>query len=51
MGCGCNGATEVVAEPQFEVKYPNGDKKVVVGEHAARVEQTLGPLGTTYSRV
>lgn len=49
--CGCNGDKVIPPEPQFEVKYPDGNRKTVTGEHAARVAQTLGPQGTTYSRV
>jgi hypothetical protein len=50
MGCGCNGDKVVEKEPEFIVTYPNGEKKPVTGEHAAKVAQTLGPAGTTYSR-
>lgn len=52
MGCSCNdGTTATQPEPQFEVKYPNGERKVVVGEHAAKVAKTMGPSGTEYSRL
>ena len=51
MACGCNGDKVVEAEPQFEVKYPNGERKVVTGEHAARVAKTMGPAGTEYSKM
>jgi hypothetical protein len=50
MGCGCNSGKVAEPEPQFVVKYPNGEKKTVMGEHAAKVEVTMGPAGTVYSR-
>lgn len=49
--CGCNGDKVAVVEPQFEVKYPDGKRQTVTGEHAAKVATTMGPAGTTYSRV
>jgi len=48
MPCGCNGS-QSNTEPKFTVKFPDGQKKEVSGEHAAKVEVTLGPPGTTYS--
>jgi hypothetical protein len=50
MGCACNEGKANEPEPHFVVTYPNGEKKQVLGEHAAKVAQTLGPQGTTYSR-
>lgn len=50
MGCACNDGKVAEPEPQYEVKYPNGEKKVVTGEHAAKVLVTMGPAGTTYSK-
>ena len=51
MGCGCNGDKAKEPEPQYEVKYPNGEKKVVAGLHEAKVAATLGPVGTSYSKI
>lgn len=48
--CGCNSGKVAEPEPQFEVKYPDGQKKVVRGEHEAKVLVTMGPAGTVYSR-
>lgn len=48
--CGCNSGKTAEPEPQYEVKYPNGDKKVVQGEHNAKVLVTMGPAGTSYSK-
>jgi hypothetical protein len=50
MPCACNGDIPKPVEPTFEVKYPNGEKKYVTGEHAAKVATTMGPSGTTYSK-
>jgi hypothetical protein len=51
MGCACNEGQAVKPEPWYEVKYPNGEKKTVSGEHAAKVLVTMGPAGTTYSKM
>jgi hypothetical protein len=48
--CGCNSGKVAEPEPKFEVKYPDGKKEVVTGEHAAKVLVTMGPSGTSYSR-
>jgi hypothetical protein len=50
MPCACNGGSQPPNEPRFVVKFPDGQRKEVIGEHAAKVEVTLGPPGTTYSR-
>lgn len=51
MPCNCGGSQQNSSEPRFEVKFPDGQTKIVTGEHAAKVEKTLGPAGTTYSRL
>lgn len=50
MGCACNEPKIAAPEPQYVVVYPNGERKVVTGEHDARVAVTMGPSGTTYSK-
>jgi hypothetical protein len=35
----------------YEVKYPNGEKKVVTGLHEAKAAAILGPVGTSYSKI
>lgn len=50
MPCACNGEQKKEPEPQFEVRYPNGETRTVTGEHDAKVAVTMGPSGTTYSR-
>lgn len=50
MPCACNGDTPKPVEATYEVKYPNGDKRLVTGEHDAKVAVTMGPAGTTYSK-
>jgi hypothetical protein len=51
MPCACNGeGAPKPMEATYEVKYPNGEKKFVTGEHAAKVAVTMGPSGTTYSK-
>lgn len=51
MPCACNGeGAPKPMEATYEVKYPNGEKKFVTGEHAAKVAVTTGPSGTTYSK-
>lgn len=58
MGCNCGGGS---SEPnntpagqnqqqEFVVTLPDGSKKTVTGEHAAKVEVTMAG-GGTYSRV
>lgn len=51
MGCACNEGKAKEPEPQYEVKYPNGEKKVVTGLHEAKVAATMGPVGTSYSKM
>lgn len=48
--CGCNGDKVAEPEPKFEVRYPDGRRETVTGEHAAKVAKTMGPAGTEYSR-
>ena len=50
MPCGCNGTAPVTPEQKFEVILPNGTRKIVDGEHNARVEVTKAG-GGSYSRV
>lgn len=51
MPCACNGTAAASApEPQYEVKLPSGQTKVVSGEHAAKVEVTMAG-GGTYSKM
>jgi len=50
MPCGCNGSTPSAPEQKYEVILPNGTRKVVEGEHNARVEVTRAG-GGTFSRV
>jgi len=53
--CGASGTTAQQAvtqpEPRYEVRYPNGTKVIVTGEHAAKVEATMAGAGATYSRI
>lgn len=48
--CGCNQGTAPAPEPNYEVRLPNGETKVVQGEHAAKVAVTVAG-GGTYSIV
>jgi len=51
MGCStCGGKSTQQPVEQFEVTYPDGTKKVVASEHAARVEAVMKP-GSTYSKL
>jgi len=50
MPCACNGTLPSTPEQKFEVIFPNGTRKVVEGEHNAKVEITKAG-GGTYSRV
>lgn len=59
MGCNCGGGSSEPnntpvgqnREQEFVVTLPNGTKKTVIGEHAAKVEVTMAGAGATYSRV
>jgi hypothetical protein len=51
MGCACNDNKPAAPEPTYEVTYPNGERKLVTGEHAAKVAKTMGPAGTEYSKL
>jgi|KBSSwiStaDraftv2_1062776.scaffolds.fasta_scaffold01296_5 hypothetical protein len=48
--CGCSQGSTPASEPSFEVRLPNGETKVVQGEHAAKVEITVAG-GGTYSLI
>ena len=48
--CGCNGGKAQPAEQLFEVRLPDGTRKVVTGEHAAKVEITMAGGGTYSAR-
>lgn len=48
MACGCN-KTPPAPEPEFVVTLPSGEKRTVIGEHAAKVLITQSG-GGTYSR-
>jgi hypothetical protein len=52
MPCACNGGgtqSAATQDKEYEVKLPNGRTEYVRGEHAAKVAQTMGGPGTTYS--
>ncbi len=49
MPCACQGDQAKTPEPEFEVRLPNGEKKTVTGEHAAKVAVTMAG-GGSYSR-
>jgi len=56
MACNCGssasaGAQASQPEVKYEVRYPNGTKVIVTGEHAAKVEATMAGAGATYSRL
>lgn len=58
MPCNCGGASGQDNTPagqaagqEFEVTMPDGSKKRVTGEHAAKVEVTMAGGKATYSRV
>lgn len=51
MGCACNDGKAKAPEPQYQVTYPNGEKRIVTGEHAAKVAKTMGPAGTEYYKL
>lgn len=50
MACGCNGSAPAQPEQKYEVKLPDGTKKIVNSEHDARVAVTVAG-GGTFSRI
>ena len=50
MPCGCNGGAAKAPEAQYEVRLPDGTKKVVANEHEAKVAVTLAG-GGSFSRI
>lgn len=48
MGCStCGGARKDAPAEQYEVSWPDGTKKIVNSEHAARVELVMKAGGTS----
>jgi hypothetical protein len=50
MACNCGGGQQPQAprgqEPEFTVTLPNGQQRIVRGEHQAKVEVTMAGGGT-----
>ncbi len=46
MACACQGNQPSEPEPQYEVTLPNGQRKTVTGEHAAKVAVTMAGGGS-----
>lgn len=46
MACACQGGKAEEPQVAYEVTLPNGSKKTVTGEHAAKVAVTMAGGGT-----
>lgn len=49
MPCACQGDQPKAPEPEYDVTLPNGERKTVTGEHAAKVAVTMAG-GGSYSK-
>lgn len=46
MACACQGGKTPEPQISYEVTLPNGQRKTVVGEHAAKVAVTMAGGGS-----